>query len=174
MIDSISALIIPIILCIASLFLFFDKKNCFGAFVEGAKEGLSVSISLIPTMVLIMTALSMLSASGAIEFTVSSAGDSFRKLGIPTETLPLILTRPFSGSGANASFIQLLQDAGADSFPAFAASVIMGSGDTLVYIVSVYFSGAKNVKNTAYTLPVSIAAMIFSVFFCLFLARLFY
>lgn len=174
MIDYVSSLIIPLILCALSAFLFFDKKNYFDAFIEGAKEGLSVTVSLIPAMVLIMTALSMLSASGAIAFIIEKSGGFFEKIGIPSEILPLILTRPFSGSGANASYTQLLSETGADSFPAFAASVIMGSGDTLVYIISVYFSGARHVKNTAYAIPVSLCAMIFSIFFCCFLARLFY
>ncbi len=174
MLQTISSFIIPVILTVLGFLLLSDRKNYLDAFMEGAKNGLSITVSLIPSMVLIMTALSMLSVSGAIERLVSFGGNVFSLLGVPTEILPLILTRPFSGSAANAAFAKLLEETGADSFPAFAASLIMGSGDTFVYIISVYFSGAKHVKNTSYALPVALCAMIFSVFFCCFLARFFF
>lgn len=174
MTEYISALTIPSVLLVLGFFLFFDKKDYFKAFCDGAKEGLSVTVGLIPTMVLIMTALSMLFASGALEFLQENTGSFFASLGIPAKTLPLVLTRSFSGSATFATFTKLLTDCGADSFPAFAASVIMGCGDTLVYIISVYFSAAKGVRRTAYAIPVAVTVMIFSVFFSCFLARLWY
>lgn len=174
MTEYISALVIPFILLILGLLLFSGKKNYFESFTEGAKEGLSVTVQLIPAMVLTMTALSMLSASGIIPFTAELAGGILGRIGVPVEILPLVLTRPFSGSGASASFAELLSEYGADSFPAFAASVLMGCGDTLFYIFSVYFSAAPHVKRTSYAIPVAIAAAIFSLFFSCFLARVFY
>jgi spore maturation protein B len=91
-------------------------------------------------------------------------------LGVPSELLPLLLSRPFSGSAATASYAALLDTLGADSFAAACASVIMGSSDTAVYVVTVYFSSI-GIKKTRYALPVSLALMLFCVFFGCFLCR---
>lgn len=173
-VDSVSSLVIPAILLIFSLLLFGGKKNYFSAFLEGARDGLKTTVSLVPTMVLLLVALSMLSASGATDIIASTLAPFGEKIGVPSEIIPLLITRPVSGSAANAAFSELLNKCGADSFPAFAASVIMGSSDTLIYVISVYFSGAPSVKRTRHAFPVSFAVMFFCIFFSCFIARLFY
>lgn len=174
MIDSISSFVIPAILLVFSLFLFRDKNDYFQAFLEGARDGLKTTVSLVPTMVLLLTALSMLSASGATDSIARLLAPAGSAVGVPSEIIPLLITRPVSGSAANAAFSKLLETYGADSFPAFAASVIMGSSDTLIYVISVYFSGAKSVRHTRHAFPAAMVVMLFCIFFSCFIARLFY
>ena len=172
--DYISSLVIPLILLAVSFFLAKGgKRDYLGAFTRGAAEGLRTTVGLIPTMVLLMSALSMLTASGALEIISDFLSPLGEKIGVPAEIIPLIITRPVSGSAANASFAALLDSAGADSFPAFAASVIMGSSDTVIYIISVYFSGASRVKKTRHAVPVAVIVMLFAIFFSCFIARKF-
>ena len=94
-------------------------------------------------------------------------------LGIPSKLFPLIISRPLSGAAANASFASLASDCGANSFEVFAAAVIMGSSDTLVYVLFVYFSQTR-VKKTLYAFPAAAAVAVFSLFVSLFFARLFF
>ncbi len=173
MTDFISSLIIPLILLCAAFLLAKGRGGYFDAFTKGAFDGLKTTVNLIPTMVLLMTALSMLTASGATELISKYISPVCEKIGVPAEIVPLILTRPVSGSAANASFAALLDSCGADSFAAFAASVIMGSSDTVIYIISVYFSGAPHVKRTRHAVPVSVAVMLFCIFFSCYVARKF-
>lgn len=172
--DYISSLVIPLILLAVAFFLAKGGKSDYlGAFARGASEGLRTTVGLVPTMVLLMTGLSMLTASGALEIISDFLSPLGEKIGVPAEIIPLIITRPVSGSAANASFAALLDTAGADSFAAFAASVIMGSSDTVIYIISVYFSGASHVKKTRHAVPIAILIMLFCVFFSCFIARMF-
>lgn len=173
-IDNISSLIIPVVILAFALLLFRDKNEYFNSFLEGAMQGLKTTVNLIPTMVLLLVALSMLSASGATAALTKLLAPIGEKIGVPSEILPLLLTRPVSGSAANAAYTKLLGETGADSFPSFAASVIMGSSDTLIYVISVYFSGAVGVKNTRHAFPVALCVMLFCIFFSCFIARLFY
>lgn len=172
--DLISSLVIPLILLAVAFFLAKGGKSDYlGAFCKGAADGLRTTVGLVPTMVLLMTALSMLTASGALEMISGALSPIGEKIGVPAEIIPLIITRPISGSAANASFAALLDTAGADSLAAFAASVIMGSSDTVIYIISVYFSGASHVKKTRHAVPVAVIVMLFCIFFSCFIARRF-
>ncbi len=168
-----SSLIVPLILLICGLLLFSKKRDLFPSFIEGAKNGLSASISILPTMVILLTSISMLRASGATEAVSAALAPILSVVGLPSEILPLLLIRPFSGSATSAAFVSLLKEVGADSYPALAASVIMGSGDTAVYIAGIYFSNAPSVKRTRYLFPVAFTVMLFGIFFSCFLARLF-
>lgn len=170
---TLSSLIVPLILLICGLLLFSKKRDLFPFFIEGAKSGISASVSILPTMVILLTSISMLRASGATEAVSAALAPILGKIGIPSEILSLMLIRPFSGSATSAAFVSLLKEIGADSYPAFAASVIMGSGDTVIYIAGIYFSNAPSVKRTRYLFPVAFTVMIFGIFFSCFLARLF-
>lgn len=170
---NISAVIIPLIICVVAVLSLMPKKKYFDGFLSGAKEGALTCFNLLPTMAALMVAISMLSASGAVDWLVSVLAPVGDKIGIPSELLPLLITRPVSGSASNATFMELVQKYGADSFPALCAAVIMGSSDTLVYVVSVYFSATK-VRRTRYAVPVAVIVMLFCVFLACFLCRIFF
>ncbi len=163
--------VIPLVLCLVGWCLLRGKRTSFDAFGEGAREGLACAVRLCPTLLALLPAIRMLRASGATELIGRWMAPLFAKVGVPSELLPLLLTRPFSGGAAMASYESLLQEVGADSFVALCASVIMGSSDTVVYVLSVYFS-AVGVKRTRYAFPVALAVMLFCIFFSCFICRL--
>lgn len=165
-----STYVIPLVAGTAGGLLLFGKRNYFDAFVRGAREGLRTAVRLCPTLLLLLSAIGMLRASGALGTICGWLAPAADAIGLPAELLPLLLTRPFSGSAAMATYSQLLETCGADSFPAACASVIMGSSDTVIYVVSIYFSSV-GVKRGRYALPVALAVMLFGIFFSCFLCR---
>jgi spore maturation protein B len=118
-----------------------------------------------------MVAVAMLNASGAVEFAARLLSPPADAVGVPADLLPLLLTRPFSGSASTAGFAALLERLGPDSFTGLCASVIFGSSDTVVYIISVYFSSV-GIKQTRHAFPTAFAVMLFCIFFSCFLCRL--
>ena len=160
----------PLLLCLAGALMLVEKRPYFDAFVEGAKEGLATAVRLCPTLTALLVAIGMLQACGAIELIGRWLSPLFETVGVPRELLPLLLIRPFSGSAATVTYTALLKNAGADSFASLAASVIMGSSDTAVYVTSLYFSSV-GVRKTRYALPVALFLMVFCVFFSCFVCR---
>jgi len=150
------------------------KKDYFAVFLRGAREGLENTVQIFPAMIALVTALSMLNASGAAEKLAAMLAVPAGKLGVPGELLPLILTRPFSGSAGTAAFSALMDTYGADSFSAFCASILMGSSDTLVYIISVYFSAVPEIRRTRCAFPAAIVVMLLCVLLSCAAARWFY
>ena len=178
-IDFLSAWVIPLVVLLAALPMLSRKKDYFAAFVAGAKNGLAAAVRLLPVMVALMTALSMLEASGALTHLSAWLARPAAALGIPAELIPLLLTRPVSGSASTAAYASLLDRYGPDSFVCLCASVLMGSSDTLIYILSVYFSGTAitpggGVRKTRHAFPVAILVMLLCVFLSCAVTRLFF
>lgn len=173
LLETLPALLVPLLLGAVALPLASSKKDFFAAFRAGAEEGLRTTVGLIPSLVLLLTALSMLSASGFVDVLGAWLSPVFEALGIPVEILPLALTRPFSGSAATASYAELIGRVGADSFPGLCASVLMGSSDTAVYVVSVYFSGA-GVRKTRHAMPAALLTALFCLVLSALLCRVFF
>ena len=163
----VSALVIPAVMLLVCALLTFSGKATFDDFLEGTRDGISTCVKLLPTLIALLVAVSMLSASGFIDFTVRLISPLMSRLGIPADILPLVLTRPVSGSAATAVFSSLLDRCGPDSFEAFCASVIMGSSETVFYVAGVYFSQTK-VKHTGFALPIALCCnVVGSVLACL-------
>jgi len=171
--EFISSLIIPAVITVAAFLMFFGKKDYFGAFCTGAQSGLSTSVKLIPSLCAVLVALHMFSASGAIDLLTEILGPAGDMIGVPSEIVPLLITRPVSGAASNGAFVNLIESIGPDSFPSLCAAVLMGSSDTMIYVIAVYFSGV-GVKRTRHALPVAATVMIFCIFFSCLLCRLFF
>ncbi len=171
--EIISQIIVPFVLALMGLGLVLSKKDLFSEFTAGAKEGMNTAIRLLPTLVGLLSAIAMFNASGASEALASWLAPLGRKIGIPSEIIPLILVRPLSGGASTALISDIFEKYGPDSFAGRCTSLIAGSSDTLLYVVSVYF-GAVGVKKTRGTLPVSLITMVFCVFFSVFLCRIFF
>ncbi len=171
--DFLSSLAIPAIILSAGLVMLLGGGRYFESFTAGAKTGLKTAAGLLPALAALVTAVSMLNASGAVDFICSLVSPAAASLGIPEGLLPLLLTRPVSGSASTAVYSTLLQKYGPDSFEALCASVIMGSSDTLIYVITVYFSGA-GVKKTRYAFPCAVAVMLLCIFLSCFVCRLFF
>ena len=171
--ELLSALAMPLVIAAVGCLFLFGRQNYFDAFLTGAGEGLKTAVRLLPTLIALVVAVSMLGASGAVEWLSSVLSPVSSRIGIPSELLPLLLTRPFSGSASTAAYSELLTQVGADSFPGLCASVIFGSSDTMIYVLSVYFS-AINVRHTRFAYCYAFAVMLFCIFFSCFFCRLWF
>ena len=142
------------LICVAAL---RKKENAYSLLVDGAAEGLKLLVTLIPTLILLLTAVTMLRASGAVEWISSLFCPVFSLFGIPPETAMLVLIRPFSGSAALAIGAELMAQYGVDSLVGRTAAIMLGSTETTFYTVSVYF-GAAGIQKTRYTIPAALIA----------------
>ena len=149
--------ILPLILMISSLCVLRNRENPYDTLLSGAADGLQILISLIPTLILLLTAVTMLRASGAVEWISCLLSPVFHFFGIPPETALLVLIRPFSGSAALAVGTELMTTYGADSVIGRTAAIMLGSTETTFYAISVYF-GAAGIKKTRYTIPAALIA----------------
>ena len=173
MIDIISSLPMPLILAVVGAVLLFSKKDRFDSFLNGAKQGLETAVQLLPTLCALIVGVSMLNASGAVELLSKLLSPLANIIGVPADIMPLLLTRPFSGSASTASFVDLLERVGADSFAGLCASVIFATSDTMVYIISVYFSSV-GIKRSRSALLIAATVMLFCIFFSCFLCRIWF
>ena len=149
--------IVPGMIGLILIFGFARRVPLFDTFLEGAREGARSTFQLIPTIVGLLTAVSMLKASGALDMFTAFAAPLAEKIGLPPQVVPLLLLRPVSGSGSLALADQIFASAGADSFAGRVAAVMMGSTETTFYAIAVYF-GAVNVEKTRHTVPSALAA----------------
>lgn len=173
MIELISSLVVPLVLCACSFIILFSEKDRFGVFLAGAEKGVKTALSLMPTLIIMCTAASMFSASGAGKYLSLAISPVTELLGIPSEIVPFLIVRPISGSASNSVLSELYREFGADSFPAFTASVIAGSSDTLFYIIAVYFSAVK-IKNTRHSVAAGICTMLTVIVLSCFVSRIFF
>ena len=164
--------IVPALLLIASLFALRKQENCYELLLSGAADGLKLLITLVPTLVLLLTAVTMLRASGAMETISDLLTPAFRFVGIPPETAMLVLIRPISGSAALAVGADLMAQYGVDSQIGRTAAVMLGSTETTFYTISVYF-GASGIQKTRYTLPAALIADFVGFFMASLTVRLF-
>ena len=138
----------------------WKKKDVYELFVEGAKEGFQIAVTIIPYLVAMLTAIAVFRASGMFDLLLAGVGKLLSGLGCDTgfvPALPTALMKPLSGSGARAMMIETMQTYGADSFPGFVASIVQGSTETTFYVLAVYF-GAVKITKTRSALPCALLA----------------
>lgn len=155
--EKVTDYIVPLILLAVCCFALSKKEEPYSLMMHGAAEGLKLLVTLAPTLVLLLTAVSMLRASGAIEILNRWLAPVFSRLGIPPETAILVLIRPISGSAALAVGTDLMMTHGTDSLIGRTVAVMLGSTETTFYTISVYF-GATGIKKTRYTIPAALIA----------------
>jgi len=149
--------LVPLLLLITCAVALKKKENTYDLLLTGGAEGFKLLISLVPTLILLLTAVTMLRASGAIEMLSRILSPFFSYFGIPAETAILVLIRPISGSAALAVGTDLMIQYGVDSEIGRTVAVMLGSTETTFYTVSVYF-GAAGIKKTRYTIPAALIA----------------
>ena len=153
----ISLLAIPIIFVVIAGYGLYKKVNIFEVFLEGAAEGMATSVRILPALVGLIAAITMLRTSGALDFIINMFSPLTKLLSIPPEVMPLALLRPISGSGALAVVGDILKTCGADSLQGHIASVMMGSTETTFYTLCVYFGSIK-MTDTRYTVFAALCA----------------
>lgn len=136
------------------------KVNVYEAFIEGAKEGFSVAIKIIPYLVAMLVGIGLFRTSGAMNYLVGALGDLVGWFGVNTDFIPALPTafmKPLSGSGARGMMIDAMNAYGPDSFVGRLVSVMQGSTETTFYVIAVYF-GAVNIRNTRYAVTCGLIA----------------
>ena len=138
----------------------YKKIDVFSAFIDGAKNGFETAVRIIPYLVGMLVAISMLRTSGTFDYIIDGVKNMIAALGTDTrfvDGLPTALVRPFSGSGARGLMVDTMNTYGADSFAGRLSSILQGSADTTFYVVAVYF-GAVGIKNTRYSIGAMLLA----------------
>jgi len=168
--------ILLLILFLIILGAIYKKINIFDAFIEGAKGGFETAIRIIPYLVGLLVAISLLRNSGTFEIIIDGIKNIFAALGTDTrfvDGLPTALIKPLTGSGARGMMIDTMNAYGADSFAGRLACVLQGSSDTTFYVIAVYF-GAVSVKNTRYAVGVMLLADLVGIITSILLAYMFF
>lgn len=150
-------LLTPLLMLALSLAALYKKEDVYGALLEGGMDGLRLLASIVPALVMLLTAVSMLRASGAVELLTEWLRPAAETVGLPAQILPLALIRPISGSAALAVGAELMTTYGADSLIGRTAAILLGSTETTFYTISVYF-GAAGIRRTRYAVPAALAA----------------
>ncbi len=152
------------------------KINVYNSFIEGAKDGFSTAIRIIPYLIAILVAVGMFRASGALDFLVDGLKSFVAFLGMDTrwvDGMPTALMKPLSGTGARGMMVEAMNTFGADSFAGRLSGIFQGTTDTTFYLVSVYY-GVVNIKNGRYTVPYALLADLAGIITGIFVAYLFF
>ena len=165
--------VVPLLLLAVSLITLHKKENTYDLLLQGGAEGLKLMAAILPALVILLTGVQMLKASGAVELLSRLLSPVFSLLGIPPETAMLVLIRPFSGSAALAVGADLMATYGPDSLVGQTAAVMLGSTETTFYTISVYF-GAAGIKKTRYAIPAALFADLTGFCMASWTVRLFY
>lgn len=152
-----SILAIPFLLGVFPLYAFLKGVPVYEEFVEGAKEGFSVALRIFPYLVAILVAIGVFRAAGGIDLLSHVLSPLLSYIGLPTEVLPLILIRPLSGSAALGLFAEIVKTAGPNSFVSQLAGTILGSTETTLYVLAVYF-GSVAIKRSRHALAAGLIA----------------
>jgi spore maturation protein SpmA len=150
--------------------------NVYEAFIEGAKGGIQTSITIIPYLVGMLVAISVVRNSGVLGFIVGGLGWVIAQLGLPTDfvpALPTALMKPLSGSGSRAMMIDAMKTYGVDSFVGRLACIFQGSADTTFYIVALYF-GSVGIRKTRYAISCGLIADFAGIVAAILVAYLFF
>lgn len=150
-------MIVPFTICGVALYGAFHRVDVYSSLVQGAGEGLSTLVRIVPSLVGLMTAVYMLRASGALELAVLALAPLLERVGLDPELLPLMLVRPISGSAALGVGAELISTYGPDSQLGRTAAVMLGSTETTFYTIAVYF-GAVGITRTRYAVPAALCA----------------
>ena len=166
MLETISLYILPIMILAILCTAVVKKVPVYEEFIEGAKDGFKVAVSIIPYLVAIIVAVSMFKASGILDFAKNFAGSL-----IPADIIPIIATRSLSGSATLGLFSDIVKDFGPDSYIAKLAAIMVGSSETTFYVLAVYSVGIKKYR---YAVMTGIIADITGIVLAILAARVFF
>ena len=149
--------IVPLLLAVTALAALHKRENAYDILTDGAREGFRMLLTIAPSLVVLLSAVGMLRSSGALEAFSRFLSPALEFLGIPPETVLLMLVRPISGSAALAVGTELIAVHGPDSLVGRTAAVMLGSTETTFYTISVYFS-SWGITKTRYAIPAALIA----------------
>jgi spore maturation protein SpmA/spore maturation protein SpmB len=173
---SLSSGLILLIMLIVLLGGWYKKVDLFDAFVTGAKGGFETAVRIIPYLVGMLVAISLLRTSGCFDWFMDGIRSLVGAIGVDAafvDALPTAIMKPFSGAGARGLMVDTMRSYGADSFAGRLACILQGSSDTTFYVVAVYF-GAVSIRNTRYTVGAMLLADLVGVVTAILLAYAFF
>ena len=153
----ISLWILPVLLILILTVGLYKKVPIYEAFTAGAKDGFKVAVNIIPYLVAIIVAISMLRASGVIEWIGTFFAPIFSTFNIPADITPIMIVRSLSGSAALGIFSDIAHNLGPDNYATTLAAIMVGSSETTFYVLAVYF-GAVGISKLRYALVVGLLA----------------
>ena len=165
--------IVPLLLAVTAIAALRKKENAYDVLTDGAREGFQMLLTIGPSLVVLLSAVGMLRESGALEALSYLLSPALEFLGIPAETVLLLLVRPISGSAALAIGAELIAAHGPDSLIGRTAAVMLGSTETTFYTISVYF-GSWGITKTRYAVPAALIADFVGFLAASWTVRLFY
>lgn len=148
-------MLVPVLILVIAVVGLIRRVDLWGSLVDGAADGLRVTLRIAPPLIALLTAVYMLRASGALELLGQALAPILSAVGIPAETIGLLLVRPVSGSAALGVGAELIELYGPDSLVGRTAAVMLGSTETTFYTVAVYFGAAK-VAKSRYAIPAAL------------------
>lgn len=154
---TLGAVVLPFVLTVIVLWGIVKDVKIFDCFIEGARDGLKTVKNILPSIVGLVVAVSMLKASGGLDIIVKFLSPISGITGIPEEIMPLAVLNPISGGGALSMYEMILKDYGPDSYLGRVASVMMGATETTFYAIAVYY-GSVGIKKTRHTLMAGLIA----------------
>lgn len=152
-----SNLAMPMIILLIVVYGLVERNKIFDTFLDGAKDGISVVVSIFPTLIGLFLAIGALRSSGVLDFIIQILSPILEIVHFPSEIMPLALIRPISGSSSIAVATDIMKTYGVDSQIGLMASVIMGSTETTLYTIAVY-SSSVGIKKTRFVLWASLIA----------------
>ena len=171
-INFLSSVSMPMVILFIIIYGVREKNKVFDSFLDGAKEGIKTTLSILPTLVGLFFAIGALRSSGVLDLITKIVSPLLNILNFPSELVPLSLLRPISGSGSIAVATDIMENCGVDTLIGNIASTIMGSTETTLYTIAIYTSCIK-IKKTRYillaTLTADIVGIIVSNIVCRFL-----
>ena len=172
-INQISIYILPVIILLILCTAFLKKVPVYEEFIEGAKDGFKVSVSIIPYLVAIIVGVGMFKASGAVDILVSWLDGLLNTCCIPPDVVPIMITRSLSGAATLGIFSDIATSLGPDSYVTKLAAVMVGSSETTFYVLAVYF-GSVGIKKFRYAVLTGIIADITGIVLAILVARMFF
>jgi spore maturation protein B len=170
LINTLSVLAIPLLVIIILLFGVIKKVKLYETFIEGAKEGFQVGVRIIPYLVAMLVAIGIFRTSGAMDILSYLVSPLTSLIGMPSETLPMALIRPLSGSGALGVMSETIKAHGPDSLIGRMVAVMMGSGETTFYVLTLYF-GSIGISRSRQAVPAGIVADIVGILMSIWTVR---
>ena len=173
MFEKISLAILPLLILIILSAGLIKKVPIYEEFIEGAKDGFKVSVTIIPYLVALIVAIAMFRASGALDWLALIFEPILTKFSIPVDVVPIMFTRSLSGSATLGLFSELASANGANSFTTLLAAIMVGSSETTFYVLSVYF-GSIGIKKFRYAVLTGIIADITGIVLAIWAAKMFF
>lgn len=168
-----SNFILPIVIFLIVIYGFFKKCNVYDCFIKGTKEGIDIALSIFPSILAIIFSSKIFISSGFLNFILSFLEPTLKIVSFPIDIFPMAILRPISGNASLSLMIDIFSKHGVDSYNGLLASILQGSTDTTLYVISLYF-GFTGIKKIRYSLYVALLVDLIGILFAIYFANIYF